>query len=317
METDDAGVRWLPALDFDMAKPLEPEEGQMVLPCFPLGATAYVPDSKHVLNIFEPRYRSMYNDILLSGGRRFIVPQMSQDEETGKYKIPEVGVVFYLDDLREVSEQTNDQVKFVCKHTVIGRVRMKRVLNPRAFADASTYLRVEADDFVDSDEDVDCSSAEETVMTTVNEVRELQKKAEPTVQFKDGALQRMNATRGAGFWGLVGLWQDYLTYRIQGSQQKMQQQLQAKVVAYFESQGSVPNQVTLNELPETLQKEVIALQSQMEEECGPLFKALSNRVQLLIQSDSHAERLAIFQDIISVDKKRLEARLALKSVFGD
>jgi len=310
-------VRYLPALNFNIDKDLEPEPGQMVMPCFPLGGIAYVPDSKQVLNIFEPRYRSMYNDILLSGGRRFVVPQITKEEGTGKYKLPEVGVVFYLDDLREVSEMTNDQVKFVCTHTVIGRVRMKRVLNPRAFADRSTYLRVEVEDLADTDPDVDCSAAEENVMSVVNAVRELQKVAEPTVQFKDSALVRQNATRGPGFWGLVSLWQDYLTYRIQESQQRFQQELQSKIVSYYKSQGSVPNQVSLSELPESLQKEVVSLQEQLEEECRPLIKAQSNRVQLLLQSDSHAERLALFQDVISADKKRLEARLALKSVFDD
>ena len=43
----------------------------MVLPVFPLGSTAYMPHSDHVLNIFEPRYRKMYNDILFNGARRF------------------------------------------------------------------------------------------------------------------------------------------------------------------------------------------------------------------------------------------------------
>mmetsp|Transcript_48375 Transcript_48375/g.121912 ORF Transcript_48375/g.121912 Transcript_48375/m.121912 type:complete len:439 (-) Transcript_48375:114-1430(-) len=316
-ETDSEGVRYLPVLDFDMETPLEPDPDKMVMPCFPLGEVAYVPDSKHVLNIFEPRYRSMYNDILISGGRRFVVPQITKDEGTGGYKMPEVGVVFYLDDLREVSEQTNDQVKFVCTHSVIGRVRMKRVLNPRAFADRSTYLRVEVEDLVDSDLDTDYSETEQTVMDTVNAVRELQKVAEPTVQFKDAALARQNATRGPGFWGLVSLWQDYLNYRVQESQQRFTKELQTKIISYFESQGSVPKQVAFSELPDDLQKELASLQEQLEEECRPLIKAQSNRVQLLLQSDSHAERLALFQDMIGADKKRLEARLALKSVFDD
>ena len=32
----------------------------------------YTPGSTQVLNIFEPRYRKMYSDILMSGGRRFV-----------------------------------------------------------------------------------------------------------------------------------------------------------------------------------------------------------------------------------------------------
>ena len=42
------------------------EEGTLVYPLFPLGSIVYLPETEHVLNIFEPRYRQMYNDILLS-----------------------------------------------------------------------------------------------------------------------------------------------------------------------------------------------------------------------------------------------------------
>ena len=52
------------------------KENSTVLPLFPLGAVVYTPFSEHRLNIFEPRYRAMYNDILFSGSRRFAVCTM-------------------------------------------------------------------------------------------------------------------------------------------------------------------------------------------------------------------------------------------------
>ena len=52
-------------------------EGELVMPMFPLGSHVYLPDTEHVLNIFEPRYRSMYNEILFNGSRRFVVPMLS------------------------------------------------------------------------------------------------------------------------------------------------------------------------------------------------------------------------------------------------
>ena len=78
-----------------------PPQGTSVMPLFPLGA-AYLPHTTPVLNIFEPRYRAMYNDILFNGARRFMVTNV--EPETGA--LAEVGVVFYLDELKEVSEQT-------------------------------------------------------------------------------------------------------------------------------------------------------------------------------------------------------------------
>jgi len=47
------------------------------------------------------------------------------DSETGD--LAEVGVVLYLDTLKEVSEQTQDRVKYIGQHRVIDRVRLKKV----------------------------------------------------------------------------------------------------------------------------------------------------------------------------------------------
>ena len=53
------------------------------MPLFPLGVT-YLPYTQPVLNIFEPRYRAMYNDILFSGARRFMVCNV--DTDTGRVR---------------------------------------------------------------------------------------------------------------------------------------------------------------------------------------------------------------------------------------
>ena len=66
-------VQWLAPLDENVfaAEPTK-AEGRSTMPIFPLGAVAYTPGSEHVLNIFEPRYRQMYNDIIENGARRFV-----------------------------------------------------------------------------------------------------------------------------------------------------------------------------------------------------------------------------------------------------
>ena len=73
-----------------------------VLPLFPLGATVYPPLQPQILNIFEPRYRKMYNDILLSGSRRFVttlsVPVMRNGKQIGS-NFAEVGSVWYLEEV--------------------------------------------------------------------------------------------------------------------------------------------------------------------------------------------------------------------------
>merc|ERR1719443_922431 len=90
---------------------VELRKGVMTMPLFPLGST-YIPYSSEELLISEPRYRAMYNDILFSGARRFIVCNV--DSETKR--LAEVGTIFYLEELREVSEQTQDRAKYVGSH---------------------------------------------------------------------------------------------------------------------------------------------------------------------------------------------------------
>ena len=59
-----------------------------------------LPGGRLPLNIFEPRYRAMYNDILFSGARRFMVCNV--DGATGR--LAEVGVLFYLEKKMETLE---------------------------------------------------------------------------------------------------------------------------------------------------------------------------------------------------------------------
>jgi hypothetical protein len=109
------------------------------LPLFPLGGIVYTPNSEHVLNIFEPRYRQMYNDILMNGSKRFVVAMCHPSEE-GRFA--KVGVLFSLEELKEVSGMTADRVKYICNHRVTGRVRLHEVLNPEAWESRDTYLKV-------------------------------------------------------------------------------------------------------------------------------------------------------------------------------
>ena len=153
-------IRWLDPLD-EKAEEITPAEDATVLPVFPLGGP-FMPYTKQSLQIFEPRYRQLYDNILLSGSRRFVVCPVDPRSEDS-LRLGEVGVVFYLDDLKDLSEQTQDRVKYVCEHSVIGRVKLKRVLNPADWFSRSTYLRAETDPVEDTDTDVNSSLLEQEV----------------------------------------------------------------------------------------------------------------------------------------------------------
>lgn len=143
-------VGWLPSLfdsspsrsTFDSATSGDDSEDEGMtetLPLFPLGGIVYTPNSEHILNIFEPRYRQMYNDILMNGSKRFVV-SMCHPSEEGRFA--QVGVLFSLEELKEVSEMTADRVKYICNHRVTGRVKLHKVINPEAWESRDTYLKV-------------------------------------------------------------------------------------------------------------------------------------------------------------------------------
>merc|ERR1719326_2075528 len=61
-------------------------------------------------------------------------------------RLAEAGVVLRVDGVEEVSEESENRVKYIAGCSVLGLVRVRRVLNPQAFFDRSTYLRVEVEE---------------------------------------------------------------------------------------------------------------------------------------------------------------------------
>jgi len=146
-------VSWLPSVIGQKAEAITGvRENADILPLFPLGGIVYTPNTNHILNIFEPRYRQMYNDILMNGSKRFVV-SMSHPDKSGTFAT--IGVLFQLEDLREVSEQTNDQVKYICNHKVVGRVKIHKILNPEVWNSRETYLKVEGTILLKDEDDDD------------------------------------------------------------------------------------------------------------------------------------------------------------------
>ena len=85
----------------------------------------------------------------MNGSKRFVV-SMSHPNKEGTFA--QIGVLFQLEDLKEVSEQTGDQVKYICNHRVTKRVKLHRVLNPDAWNTRETYLKVEGSIIKETDE---------------------------------------------------------------------------------------------------------------------------------------------------------------------
>ena len=163
----------------------------MVLLLFPLGSTAYLPHSDHILNIFEPVVRQMYSHILFNGSRRFAVPV--SNPETGR--LATVAPVFYLEDLKEVSEQTDDAVKYVCSQGHLPSSHQQD-LNDKVWRDRTTYLKAVVEPLEDGDDDEDLSTRERTLTDRFTSIIENQTKLQEPVRFTENPKATLSA-RGA------------------------------------------------------------------------------------------------------------------------
>lgn len=322
MPLDVPAVRWFPAIDINGAdqEPIGADNAS-VMPLFPLGAS-YLPYTSPVLNIFEPRYRAMYNDILFNGARRFCVTNV--DPETGR--LAEVGVVFYLDELKEVSEQTQDRVKYVGQHSVIGRVRLLRVLNPSVAATRETYLKVEVANVEDVAE-TDNEEGQRQLSDLFVELVDIQKQLAEEPRFTDAVKSSISFTPGSssdekGMWGTIQLWQQFLEQRTAVVGQRMQREIQQEVATYLKDNSvreelvNARGEIRLEDLPEPLLQEIRNIQTRYREELDALdTDPVGSYFQAMLQSESHSERMQVFRAALEKERRRLKARATLQSLF--
>lgn len=347
-------VSWLPTVkDSPNTAVTSVQEGSTILPLFPLGGIVYTPNSEHTLNIFEPRYRQMYNDILMNGSKRFVVA-MSHPTEAGQFA--QVGVLFELEDLKEVSEQTNDQVKYICSHRVTGRVKLHRILNPTAWYNRDTYLKVEGtlmdadtagtdtkqelkDEYMGDGDDEDIytqianrakkvyeTSApveEEALRLSFRDLVEMQHELEEDVRFTRASVKTLAVSPGdkdEGLWATIRLWQSYSEQRLVGRQNELQREFQDKLIAFLKKEKGLddeelPSSINFQDLSADLQKEVQALQKRMTVELEPLVLESTLTMQKLLEAEDHRARLSLLKFFVDAERKRLEARKVLRGMF--
>jgi hypothetical protein len=218
-------------------------KGSELIPLFPLGGIVYTPNSEHILNIFEPRYRQMYTDILMNGTKRFAVA-MSHPTESGRFA--QMAVLFELDDLKEVSEQTGDQIKYICNHKVTGRVKLHRILNPQDWESRATYLRAEGTVIDDSGKHTSIATPSEVnipeqklLQTAFGKMVDLQFELEEDVRFTRASVLSLSVQPGSGpdgLWQTIKLWQSFADQRLMARQNELQGDFQEKLQDYLKKE---------------------------------------------------------------------------------
>ena len=332
-------VSWLPSLigaRADGNTGLTQKDSEL-LPLFPLGGIVYTPNSEHVLNIFEPRYREMYSDILMNGTKRFVV-SMSHPTERGRFA--QMGVLFELEDLKEVSEQTADQIKYICNHKVTGRVKLHRVLNPEAWESRDTYLRVEGtviDDSGKNDPEPtnDAYGAvaaaaqgnpkeEKALRDAFADLVEVQHELEEDVRFTRASVASLAVKPGAGedgLWQTIKLWQSFVDQRLMARQNELQRDFQEKLQNFLKKdkgmkEDELPSAINFQDLTPALQKEVQELQKRMAVELKPLVLESTLTMQKILEAADHTERLKLVRFFVEAETRRLNTKKTLQGMFS-
>lgn len=215
----------------------------------------------------------MYNDILMNGTKRFVV-SMSHPTEQGRFA--QTGVLFELEELKEVSEQTADQIKYICNHKVTGRVHIKRVLNPEAWENRGTYLKVQGVVSDDSGRDKKRNSNTELVEETKDEaipndvygavadalgntmtkyekelrdsfadLVEIQHDLEEDVRFTKASVISLAVKPGPGkdgLWQTVRLWQSFADQRLMARQNDLQKDFQEKLQEFLKKEKGLKDE---------------------------------------------------------------------------
>jgi len=272
-----------------------------------------------VLNIFEPKYVSMYNDILMTGSRSFAV--FARDPED-KNQLAAVGLSLYLTELKEVSRETNGAVKYQCTHNVTGRVRLHGVLNPVDVLSPDAYVKAEVSDLVDVDDDVNTTALEAAAVSALYKVAEVQEANDAQVRFNKTMVEQLQARRGMqtdSLWAMQLLWTAFLDVRATELVRKIQNEAP---LAGLKNPKRLVNSWIAGEViedPSASESEQAAIRSmlrRLQEDVDPLMLEKSNGNQLMLQSDQHAERLHIFIELIESEAARQRLSSMFKSAFG-
>jgi len=290
------------------------------MPVMPVLAV-YLPGNRHELMISEPRYRQLYDDILMTGSRRFMVTSC-QDSRLARY-----GVIFELEDLHEISEDTQDRVKYVGVHSARGRARIVALENPQVWHDQSTYLTAAVEVFEETPDTMPvCSSSRSAGFNGAVEVEEqedmrvsplsaclsdivaLQKELDEELRFREVALDASH------FWEFCGLWATFAEHQLQVRVRDLHAEVRKRVQDWMQAHPEEMEGLKkdLSALPE----EVRDAGAQAREVYAEGALALRSAFQQILQCEHGRQRIEILSGLLEAERRRLLAKKSLKDVFA-
>jgi hypothetical protein len=201
-------VSWLPVIEKTPSSSSNHVDNNTILPLFPLSGPMYSPTGPLPrfssfsdiptpgmlidLKIFEPRYRQLYNDLIVSGSRKFVVP-FAHPTIPGKFA--SIGLLFEIMQVKEVADETNGQVQYLCNHLVTKPVKMKAIINPEVWSTQETYLKIAGEVI---EEDLMTTKQLEPLVATISKWN--------SVSDHPLAKRLLEGVQIDGIWGFVCVW---------------------------------------------------------------------------------------------------------------
>eukprot|EP00427_Karlodinium_veneficum_P012162 CAMPEP_0169068130 /NCGR_PEP_ID=MMETSP1015-20121227/3856_1 /TAXON_ID=342587 /ORGANISM="Karlodinium micrum, Strain CCMP2283" /LENGTH=379 /DNA_ID=CAMNT_0009126917 /DNA_START=1 /DNA_END=1141 /DNA_ORIENTATION=+ len=284
-----------------------------VMPLYPLEDphAILLPFRNATLHLTEPHDLAMIRDIIASGARRFAVCRINDDDSDS---FTETAVVYYLQDLEFVESSTSDRVEYIADVSVIGRVKLVRVLNPRVYRSKETILRAEIQKVVDIEQDStdsNASAAEAELKETFAEFVRLQDRLGDTPRISPDASEKCSFERpsaGAfrgGLWKVVRLWQLLLNRRAMRTVDKAFDRIDMSFDRYCDDEIDNKKFRTLLDTIYQEMKDDLEI-TQSRQDCDAMLA--------LLQSTSHSERLSIFRRVLDEEYRRLKVVEGLRSM---
>jgi len=334
-------VSWIKVED---VPPVNASENSTVMPVFPLYGVHWLGEEVS-LNIIDPAYRRMYDDIILSGSRRFLVPwsPCAPGLPPGRIRfkeIPEddrqlhaVGMVLYLQDLKELqlSGETGSPAKYQCKHSVIGRARMKRLLNPSALFTTNEegykvdYLRAEVELFDELTDRVDSTLTKTLADDLFDSFQNMSAAASKisndglVMNFKgeENSKQLRKYLNSTKTWKLAEFWEQFqMALRSASEQARVYGELKQWVEEQQElgKISSEKTEIPLSALPPPLLQKLVMLQSgRAGLELGIDYWEPFLRLQA---AEGPRERGELLIEAVREEERRMRVRAALEDTLG-
>jgi hypothetical protein len=238
----------------------DPPAASCYFPMFPLSSIMYDPSQKVLpvitnlqdvpmpgrefsLQIFEPRYRKMYDDLMTSqqgsASKTFVVPFSHPTIPT---KYARYGLLYKITDIKEVADETNGMIQYRCNHFVTRAIRIQRILNPHVWETQETYLQVEGipKNNIESNDDA---------IWTNEELAPLEEALVEWTKLSSHSLPRtvLGQLQSEGIWAFCLHWISYLQHELL--------HLQIGIVAEFRIRSATETTKDPNEILEEIQRE--------------------------------------------------------------